>query len=129
MRARDLFRDLYPCVIVLSVFLGLSQSAIAAGDCGFKKGDPKAGEAVYNETCIACHGEDGKGAIPGTPDFNKKGGSVLSKSHAVLMNHIRNGFEKPGDPMAMPAKGGNPRLSDTDLMNVHAYLHFRFGCG
>jgi len=124
---------LRPCSAVRS--LGLSalfvvgvSAAAAAGDCGFTGGDPAAGSEIYNQTCIACHGKDGHGAIPGTPDFTKKGG-VLSEPHMALTEHITNGFQKPGDPMAMPAKGGNPSLSDEDIRNVHAYLHKKFGCG
>ena len=32
-------------------------------------------------------------------------------------------------PMAMPAKGGNPDLTNTDIESVHTYLHQQFGCG
>lgn len=27
------------------------------------------GEAIYQQNCVACHGADGKGVVPGTPDF------------------------------------------------------------
>lgn len=106
-------------------------NATAAGEteCGFTGGDPAAGDVIFHQTCVACHGEDGKGMIPGTPDFTKKGGGVLSKPHSVLTKHIRNGFQDPSSPMAMPPKGGNPGLSDQDIRDVHAYLHKRFGCG
>jgi mono/diheme cytochrome c family protein len=106
--------------------VGLAQSARA--DCGYTKGDPEAGSAIYHQTCIACHGPKGHGVIPGAPDFTKKGG-VLSEPHALMEKHIKNGFQKPGDPMAMPPRGGNPGLTDQDIDNVHAYLHKHFGCG
>lgn len=111
------------------VFAGLATaSAPARADCGYDSGDWKAGSDDYRQTCIACHGEDGRGAVPGAPDFTKKGG-VLSKPHAVLTQHIKNGFAPPGAVMAMPPKGGNPELSDKDINDVHAYLHRKFGCG
>lgn len=100
----------------------------ASADCGFTKGDWKAGDKVFHETCVACHGENGKGAVPGAPDFTKKGGA-LAKPHSVLSQHIKNGFAPPGAPLAMPPKGGNPDLTDKDIEDVHAYLHHRFGCG
>lgn len=104
--------------------------ALADGDaaCGFTKGDWKAGDKIYHETCVACHGENGKGTVPGAPDFTKKGGK-LSDPHALMTQRIQNGFQESGSPMAMPPKGGNPSLSDQDINDVHAYLHHQFGCG
>ena len=115
-------------VLLLSSGLVFGLAAQAYADCGFTKGDAKAGEKIFNETCVACHGEDGKGVVPGAPDFTKKGG-VLSKPHSALSNHIKNGFQEPGHPIAMPPKGGNPDLDDQDINNVHEYLHKKFGCG
>lgn len=116
-------------VLALSVFFMVGASGAAlAGDCSVPGGDPAAGSKIFHETCVACHGEDGHGAIPGAPDFTKKGG-VLSKPMDTMADHIKNGFQKPGNPMAMPPKGGNPNLTDQDIRNVHAYLHKRFGCG
>jgi len=84
------------------------------------------GQAIYNQTCIACHGGDGKGALPGAPDFtNPKG--ALSKNDAVLIKHITEGFQSPGSPMAMPAKGGNTDLTVEDMRAVLAHLRKQFG--
>jgi hypothetical protein len=38
-----------------------------------------AGKVVYDETCVACHGPDGTGVLPGVPDFTSKSGP-LAKS-------------------------------------------------
>ncbi len=84
------------------------------------------GQAIYNQTCIACHGADGKGALPGVPDFTDEGGR-LTKPDAHLLRNMANGFQSPGSPMAMPAKGGNPALSEGDLRNVLKYLREAFG--
>jgi len=81
---------------------------------------------TYDNTCIACHASDGKGAFPGTPDFTSSDGA-LSKSDDVLIDHITNGFQSPGSPMAMPPKGGNPNLSETDVINVLGYIRKTFG--
>ena len=83
------------------------------------------GAAVYNSTCIACHGADGKGVLPGAPDFTDNEGS-LSKVDTVLFQNIINGFQSPGSPMAMPPKGGNASLSDQDIENVIAYMRSTF---
>jgi len=115
--------------LVIGTILAIPLTAAADGVCGYTGGDPKKGDAIYHETCVACHGEDGRGAIPGTPDFTKTGGGVLSKPHATLFEHIKNGFQEPGKPLAMPPEGGNPDLTDQDIKDVHAYLHKAFGCG
>lgn len=115
-------------VLALSAAFSLAFAAEALADCGYNGGDPKAGNAIYHETCVACHGEDGRGVVPGAPDFTKKGGP-LSKPHSLLTQHIMNGFQEPGAPLAMPPKGGNPELDEQQIKDVHAYLHKAFGCG
>lgn len=81
---------------------------------------------TYDKTCIACHGGNGKGAFPGTPDFTSSDG-VLSKSDSVLIDHITNGFQSEGSPMAMPPKGGNPNLDDSGIKAVLSYIRETFG--
>ncbi len=86
----------------------------------------QSGSAVYHQTCVACHGANGKGAVPGAPDLTSKQGP-LSKSDALLLQHIENGFQSPGSPMAMPARGGNPKLTNDDLKNALSYIRSAFG--
>lgn len=83
------------------------------------------GKEVYMQTCVACHGEDGTGALPGTPDFTDAEGR-LSQNDAVLIKNMREGVQSVGSPMAMPAKGGNSNLNDDDLKNVLVYMRTRF---
>ena len=85
----------------------------------------KSGSALYHQTCTACHGANGKGAVPGAPDFTSKNGP-LSKSDALLLQHIKNGYQAPGSPMAMPARGGNPNLTNDDLKNALNYIRSAF---
>ncbi len=84
------------------------------------------GKAVYDGTCIACHGADGMGALPGAPDFRRKDGP-LTKSDAILIKHITQGFKGPDSPMAMPPKGGNPALTDREIREVLRYIRQKFG--
>ncbi len=88
-------------------------------------GDARHGKEVYQSTCIACHGEDGAGAIPGTPNFKEKSG-VLAKSDEVLIRNMIEGYESPGSMMAMPPFGGDPDLSEQDIADVLAYIRSAF---
>ncbi|MFH1989563.1 c-type cytochrome [Thiobacillus sp.] len=83
------------------------------------------GQAVYNGTCIACHGSDGTGSLPGVPDLTGTTG-LLSQDDAVLLRRMADGFQTPGSSMAMPAKGGNPALTDADLSAVLKYMRNAF---
>jgi len=84
------------------------------------------GEQIYAQTCIACHGGNGTGMVPGAPNFPSKN-SPLSKSDDELVKNITNGYQTPGSPMAMPAKGGNAKLNAEDIRNVLSYIRSKFG--
>ena len=83
------------------------------------------GKEVYNGTCIACHGADGKGVVPGAPDFTASD-TPLKKEDAVFIKHMMNGFQSEGSPMAMPPKGGNAKLKKVDMVNVLKYMRKEF---
>jgi len=53
----------------------------------------------------------------------------MAYSTSSLLRHIKNGFQVPGRPLAMPPKGNNAALTDADIRNVLAYLRHAFGCG
>ena len=84
------------------------------------------GKEIFHGTCVSCHGVDGKGAFPGAPDFTRRDGP-LSKPDDVLIDHVTNGFQSPGSPMAMPPKGGNPNLDEVGIKAVISYLRKTFG--
>jgi len=81
------------------------------------------GEKIYKQTCVVCHGVDGRGAISGVPGFKER----LSKSDDILLQHMIEGFQSPGSLMAMPAKGGNPNYTDQDLREALSYIRNNFG--
>jgi cytochrome c5 len=88
--------------------------------------DLRKGKAVFETTCFACHGTDGSGVIPGTPNFSSKKGP-LHISDAELMKNVWEGFKSPGSPLAMPPKGGNPNLTKDELWQVIQYIRKTFG--
>lgn len=107
----------------------LAMSIALAGAAGAEQqASVQAGEAIYGQTCVACHGEDGTGTIPGAPEFARSDG-VLSKPDEVLLRHIKEGFKSPGSQMAMPPRGGNPDLSDRDIESALLYIKQAFGNG
>lgn len=79
------------------------------------------GGDIYMQTCVACHGSNGKGTVPGAPNLTRIDGP-LSQSDEILFDHIKRGFKSAGSPMAMPPKGGNMGLTDDDIRTVVAYL-------
>lgn len=105
--------------------LALAPLLASAGDMPVAV-DTATGKAVFSQTCIACHGADGKGAIPGVADLTDKDGS-LGKTDSELIRNISDGFQSPGSFMAMPPKGGNPGLTEDDIRAVLTYLRETFG--
>jgi mono/diheme cytochrome c family protein len=89
------------------------------------EGGTMEGKAIYDQTCIACHGANGKGALPGVPDLTDTKGR-LSQSDDVLLVNIVRGQQSAGSSMAMPPKGGNPTLSEDDIRSVIEYLRSGF---
>ena len=111
---------------LVALLFVLITPALAFADDSPVAADAAAGEAVYSQTCIACHGADGKGVIPGIKDFTAKD-SPLSKSDAELLKNVSEGFQSPGSFMAMPPNGGNPTLTEADVRAVLSYLRAEFG--
>lgn len=74
----------------------------------------KSGEQVFNEVCIACHGT---GAL-GSPKFGDSGawGPRIAQGYDTLVKHALSGIR------AMPARGGNPDLSDIEVAGAVAYM-------
>lgn len=88
-------------------------------------GDPAAGKIAYEKTCIACHGAD----LKGMPNLGKDlttSEFVKSKTNAEMVEFLKVG-RPASDPLNtqgvdMPPKGGNPALTDADLLNIVVYV-------
>ena len=74
----------------------------------------QSGEQVYTAVCAACHTP---GAL-GAPKLNAKGdwASRLGQGFDTLTKHAIEGIR------AMPARGGNPDLSDIEVARAVAYM-------
>jgi cytochrome c5 len=66
---------------------------------------------VYQASCVACHGT----GIAGAPKVGDKGqwAARLLAGTEVLYRNALVGIQSPAG--VMPAKGGNPSLSDKDV--------------
>ncbi len=91
----------------------------------FAEEDISRGKEIFEDTCFACHGEDGKGTMDGIPDFTAKN-SPLRQKEAILIDHITNGFESGTAPFAMPELGGDEDLTEQDVKDVLMFMKDEF---
>ncbi len=75
---------------------------------GQQEAGPANGEAVYQTTCVACHssGIAGSPVVGDVDDWTAR----LEQGFETLVTHAIEGYT--GSTGFMPAKGGNPSLSD-----------------
>jgi cytochrome c5 len=90
---------------------------VALADANAPKGN-LSGDAVYGQVCKTCH-ETG---LAGAPKIGDKGAwsARLAQGQATVVGHAIAGFQ--GKTGAMPAKGGNPDLTDTEVERAVVYL-------
>jgi len=88
-------------------------------------GNSANGEALYNGSCVACHGPGGVGIEGlGKPWVGSE--FINGSSDADLVAFLLVG--RPADDplnstgIAMMPKGGNPALTDGDLQDLVAYM-------
>lgn len=101
---------------------------VVVEDAGFKTFDTQlvnSGQLLYQVNCAGCHGMDGQG-MPGL------GKNLVDSEFVDNLN--ADGFvaftvvgRQPFDPMnssgvLMPARGGNPGLTDEDLHTIYTFL-------
>lgn len=91
-------------------------TAMASADAGGAStaGDAIDGEGIYGSICMACH-ETGAAGSPVRGD-EAAWAERTEKGFATLLDHAINGFN------AMPARGGNPNLSDAEVRAAVAHL-------
>jgi cytochrome c5 len=87
--------------------------------------DPARGKGFYQQSCVVCHGVNLQGMPHQGVDL-RHSKFIASRSDLALQDFIKKG-RTPTDPatlsgLAMPARGGNPSLSDGDLLDVVAFL-------
>nr|WP_282103571.1 c-type cytochrome [Halomonas getboli] len=86
----------------------------SAGDEATSGDAPIDGEGIYGSVCMACHETGAAGApVRGNEDA---WASRTEQGFATLLDHAINGYN------AMPARGGNPNLTDEEMHAAVAYM-------
>jgi mono/diheme cytochrome c family protein len=88
-------------------------------------GDAAKGQTLYTSSCSSCHGADAKG-ITGVGKDLTSGDFAATHDDAAFLAFIKTG-RPSGDPanttgIDMPPKGGNPALSDAQILDIIAYI-------
>lgn len=75
---------------------------------------PRSGKEVFDAVCTACHSTGAAGA----PKAGDKAAWAprIEQGFDTLLSHAINGFK------GMPARGGNPSVSDEEMKNAVGYL-------
>jgi disulfide bond formation protein DsbB len=83
------------------------------------------GQQLYNGNCAACHGNDAQG-LPNLGTSLLESAIIHEQSEMEALVFIRQG-RLANDPanttgVSMPPSGGNPSLSDQEILAIVAYL-------
>lgn len=109
----------------LALLIGIMSVGFAGGaglkdlSSAAKGGDPVSGREIYVNTCIRCHGIDGKGAqginlVPPPADLSSQ--AVQDRLDGTLFRRIHEG--KPNTAMG----AWKHSLSDDEIWDVLAYV-------
>lgn len=84
-----------------------------------ESGPEDVGKRVFSGLCFSCHAS----GLPGIPQFGDKAAWAdrIKKGKDTLYNHALHGFTGTSG-IAMPAKGGNPALSDDEVKAAVDYI-------
>ena len=100
-------------------------SAMTAQKTGLEKGDAEKGKPLFVQFCSACHGQDALG-LKGLGKDLVHSEFVKVETDEELLKYVNEG-RAVDDPrnttgIPMPPKGGNPALTDQQIVHIIAYL-------
>ncbi|HET6632411.1 MAG TPA: c-type cytochrome [Rhodanobacteraceae bacterium] len=89
----------------------------AAGQVAY--GGTTDGKTIYEHLCTTCH----TAGVAGAPKLGDKGAWAprIAEGIDTLIKHAINGYTGP-DGNHMPAKGGNPALTDEQVANTVKWM-------
>jgi len=81
--------------------------------------EARSGKEIYNGLCVSCHGT----GLPGSPQMGDtdEWDERIAKGKDTLYENAITGYTGPEGHL-MPAKGGNPALSDEEVRNAVDYM-------
>lgn len=102
----------------------IGQAVPPPADAGIA-GDPAEGRKVFSTVCLTCHGPTGRG-MPNLAPSLVGSAFVASADNAAIARVIRLG-RALGEPnnksgKVMPARGGNPFLTDQQISHLVAFV-------
>ena len=118
-------------MLMVAMVVALALSACGGGDSAPAEepaataGDAVAGEPLFQSTCSACHGPDAKG-MPNLGKDLTTSAFLSQTSDPDFLAFINTGrpasHPENTTGVDMPPKGGNPALSDEDILDIIAYV-------
>ena len=88
-------------------------------------GDPVAGETLFVQSCSSCHGPAGEG-IAGLGKDMTTSTFIAGMDDQEMLTFVKTGrpVSHPDNTTGvdMPPKGGNPALTDDQLLDIIAYI-------
>lgn len=97
----------------------VGEVVVATADTAAAPDTAKSGEQIVSQTCSACHGT----GVMGSPKLGDKAAwePRIAQGYETLLKHAVAGIR------SMPARGGNPALSDEEI--AAAVVHMANGAG
>lgn len=117
--------DLPAVVVAPPTETQMAAALASAGGNAELAGYIASGDKLFHSTCVACHGKSGVG-VRGNGKALADNAFIKGLDEDGLLAFIKQG-RAPSDPknstgIQMPPKGGNPALTEDDLLDIIAYL-------
>jgi cytochrome c5 len=106
MTSRAPIRDVTVCILLAAMLAGCDPGE-------------HPGQMIWQNNCQACHGP----GLAGAPRIGHRTewAARLTQGTDTLIDHAIYGYAGPGGH-EMPARGGNPSLTDTDIAAAVNYM-------
>ena len=115
-----------PCFLLLAVLFLAACGPSAPEATPTPSGDAVAGKDLFTKSCVSCHGPEGLG-MPNLGKDLTTSKFVQERTNQELAEFLKTGRTST-DPLNttgvdMPPRGGNPVLTDADLLDIAAFVH------